>query len=186
MHGFILTRLEHFVTETFGAGAWEAIREKAGRPGRVYVNLLEYSDAEVQELVRAASDVAELSPGEVLEAYGKSLGPELLRIFRPLMDDDWTTLDVLENTEDTIHDVVRRRNRRAAPPFLKTRRSGPSEVTLVYDSPRKMCALARGIALGLADHFDEEVEVVEETCMHRGDGECTLRVRATNYQAPTQ
>ncbi|MFP3941998.1 MAG: heme NO-binding domain-containing protein [Thermoanaerobaculia bacterium] len=183
MHGFILTRLEHFVTETFGAGAWEQIREKAGKPGRVYVNLLEYSDEEVQALVAAASEVAGLSPAEVLEAYGKSLGPELVRIYRPLLSDGWRTLEVLENTEDTIHEVVRRRNRRAAPPFLSTRRSGPQEVTLVYNSPRKMCALARGIALGLAEHFEERVEVAEDSCMHRGDEECVMRVRAAGAGA---
>lgn len=178
MHGFILTRLEHFVIENFGAGAWERIREKAGHPGRVYVNLLEYSDEEVQALVAAASEVAGLSPAEVLEAYGKSLGPELVRVYRPLLSDGWKTLEVLENTEDTIHEVVRRRNRRAAPPFLAARRSGPKEVTLTYNSPRKMCALARGIALGLADHFGERVEVAEDSCMHRGDSECVMRVRA--------
>lgn len=177
MHGFILTRLETFVVGTFGSGAWDQIRDKAGHPGRVYVNLLEYSDEEVAALVSAASEVAGLSEGEVLEAYGKALAPDLLRIFRPHLEADWTTLEVLENTEDTIHEVVRRRNRRAAPPFLVTRRTAPDEVTLVYKSPRRMCALARGIALGVADHFGEEVELAEETCMHRGDRECTFRVR---------
>ena len=65
------------------------------------------------------------------------------------------TLDVIEHTEQTIHRVVRRRQPGALPPRLRTVRVGPKMVILTYDSPRRLCAVARGIARGVAARFAE-------------------------------
>jgi predicted hydrocarbon binding protein len=40
-----------------------------------------------------------------------------------------------------------------------------------------MCAIAKGIATGLAAHYGETVRITETSCMHKGDPECTISVR---------
>jgi predicted hydrocarbon binding protein len=50
-------------------------------------------------------------------------------------------------------------------------------VTLVYASPRKLCAVARGIVRGLAQHYREEVTVTEPLCMGQGQPQCQIQVR---------
>jgi len=47
---------------------------------------------------------------------------------------------------------------------------------VTYDSPRKMCALARGIIHGLGRHYAESITITEPTCMLRGDPACQLIV----------
>ena len=47
-------------------------------------------------------------------------------------------------------------------------------IRMNYDSPRKLCAVARGIARGIAAHFKEQLAVSDEHCMHRGDRECVM------------
>lgn len=180
MHGFVLNRLESFVVESYGAETWQEILREAGLAGKEYVRLVEYPDEDVEALVKAAAKVAGRSESAILRLFGSSIGRDLIRIYRPLLDPSWQALDVLEHTEETIHDVVRTRNQGAAPPFLTARRDGPEQVTILYDSPRRMCSLARGIVLGIAEHFEQRVEITEETCMHRGDDRCTLRVETAS------
>jgi hypothetical protein len=48
-----------------------------------------------------------------------------------------------------------------------------------------MCSLARGIAVGVAGHYGETIELDEETCMHRGDPSCRIRVRLQRPSEPT-
>jgi len=49
-------------------------------------------------------------------------------------------------------------------------------VVITYTSPRKMCAVAKGIIRGVAAHYQEQVTVDEPQCMLRGDAACVLHV----------
>ena len=89
----------------------------------------------------------------------------------------WRTLEFLESTEETIHRVVRIKDATARPPEIRCERVSPAEVVIHYASERRMCAVARGIARGVADHYGEPVEILEPSCMLRGDAECLIHVR---------
>jgi hypothetical protein len=130
-------------------------------------------------LVSSASSMTGLSVGAVLEDFGEFLAPALMKMFGHLLLPHWTTIDVIDNTEGTVHTVVRVKNPGAKPPELRTIRRGPGEVVLVYTSPRQMCALAIGIGKGLARHFKEDVIATETMCMHKGAPKCEIVFRKT-------
>ena len=69
---------------------------------------------------------------------------------------------------------MRRRQPGAVPPRLRTVRVGPKLVLLTYDSPRKLCAVARGIARGVAARFGEVLRTTDIECMHRGAPACII------------
>ena len=92
-----------------------------------------------------------------------------------VIDPEWRTLDVLENTERTIHDVVRINQKGATPPYLHATRVAPDQVTIVYTSPRRLCSVAKGITRGIARHYDESVSIEDPRCMLRGDDDCLHR-----------
>ena len=179
MHGFIFAEIREFVSSALGQPVWNSLVKKAGLGDRNYEKFLEYPDAEAVALVTTASEMTGQQPGAILESFGRYLGPHLLKVYRPLIDPSWKTLDFLENTEQTIHNIVRARNRQAKPPALRWERTSPVEAVLTYRSPRKMCPLAKGITFGVADAYGEAIEIEETTCMHRGDPTCTMRVRLT-------
>lgn len=183
MHGFILSEIKKYVEAKFDRKTWYELLERAGIADREYTNFLEYPDGEAVAIVGVASEVTGLSPAAILEDFGTFLGADLLRIYRPLIHPGWRTLDFLAHIEETIHRVVRERNRSARPPALACRREGADQVLIVYTSPRKMCAIARGIVHGVAGHYGEEIAIDEETCMHRGDPSCRIRVRLTSAAA---
>lgn len=177
MHGIIFTELRNYVTSALGQDAWPALIKEAGLEGKSYLPVKEYPDEEVGALVSAAARITKKPAGVVMEGFGIFLAPKLLAMYRSLVDPAWRTLDVIENTEQTIHRVVRIRNPGAHPPALRTTRTGPKEVVLLYNSHRRMCNVAIGIAKGVGVHFGENISITETRCMHRGAPECEIVIR---------
>jgi predicted hydrocarbon binding protein len=64
----------------------------------------------------------------------------------------------------------------ATPPDFTYEVIEPRRLVMGYTSARRMCALAEGLIRGTAAHFGETIEVVQTTCMHRGDASCTIEV----------
>jgi len=79
--------------------------------------------------------------------FGEFIAPDLMATYPRLIRPEWRTLDVLVNAEQTVHKVVRLRNPGARPPLLRCARTTPEEVVITYASPRRLCALARGLRL---------------------------------------
>jgi hypothetical protein len=177
MHGIILCELKKYVDDRLGAAAWGALLVKAGMPGRIFMPVQEYPDADALKLVSTASAITGRPAVALLEDFGEFIAPHLLTMYGSLIRKEWRSLDVIEHTEETIHRVVRHRNPGAKPPELRCRRVGPDEVVVVYSSARKMCAVAKGIARGMARHFQETVAISESTCMLAGAKECRISVR---------
>ena len=176
MHGIIHLELEKFVVRSFGHDAWNKLVDKAQLSGQLYTPAQTYPDQDIVKIVGAAVEMTGKPATELLEAFGEFLVPTYLSVYGALLDSSWRTLDVIEHTEETIHRVVRMRQPGAAPPRLRVERKSPAEVVVVYDSPRRLCAVARGITRGIAKHFGESVGIVDRACMHRGDPQCLIAV----------
>ena len=177
MTGAIFVELKKYVEARLGSDAWNHLLSAARLSGKEFSILEHYPDEHAVALVAAAVEATGKSAAEILEDFGTFLAPDLLEMFWGAIQPEWRTLDVIEHTEQAIHSVVRLENPGARPPELRVSRTSPSEVVIDYRSPRRMCALARGIARGLAAHFRESVEVSESECMHGGDERCLIAVR---------
>jgi predicted hydrocarbon binding protein len=169
--------MKHFVTQNMGEGKWEELLEKAGLKGKLYMAHSEAPDEEVVAIVETASALTGQPVSDILTAFGEFLVPYLTETFNFLIKPGWTALDLIENTEESIHKVIRVKDPTAKPPALKCERTGDDEVKIIYTSPRKMCAVAKGISRGLGTHFNEALSIVENRCMHEGASECEIVVK---------
>lgn len=177
MHGIILTELQKFVTQRHGMEAWTEIVRRAGLRNPIYLISTTYPDSDVVAIVNSASTMTGIPTADLLEAFGEALVPGLVQVYGRLVKRGWRTLDLIENTEATMHTVVRRQNPGAAPPRLQCRRVSPNEVVVTYTSQRKLCAVAKGIVKGIASHFKERIVIRESECMLKGAPACTISVR---------
>lgn len=177
MHGKIFVELKKFVDTKFGGDTWSKLLADAGIGNKMYMPITEYPDQEAAAIVGAASRATGKSATEIMESFGEFIAPALLDMYRTLIQPEWRTLDVIEHTEDHIHQVVRVKNPGAKPPKLKATRLSPDEVKLVYTSQRKMCAVARGIGKGVAAHYNESITITEPACMLRGSSQCEISFR---------
>jgi predicted hydrocarbon binding protein len=176
MHGILFKSLKDFVVERHGREAWEAVQDTADLAGKVYLPIDTYDDDELRRLVDALSDRTGRPVQEVLEAFGRYATARLLETYGSVAGDEGSALDLIANTETRVHAVLRTRDPSFDPPELTCRRDG-DEVTVEYRSDRNLCSVAKGIARGVGDHYDEPVVVTEDACMRDGDEHCELVVR---------
>lgn len=177
MHGMMLAELKKYVDDRLGGDTWKTLLKEAGIGVKIYLPTQTYDDAEVVSIITTASRLSNTPLGEILEDFGQFIVPDLVGVYGAYIRPEWKTLDLIQNTEETIHRVVRTRSPGAAPPELKVARVSPDEVSIEYTSKRKLCAIARGIVKGVAAHYREQVTVAEPQCQLRGDNLCTIKVK---------
>ena len=177
MHGSIFVELREYIGATYGAGHWEGVLDASGIGYKEYAANQVYSDLEAVRIVAAAADRTGKPLHELLEDFGEFLATSLIERFVALIDPAWKTLDLLEHVEETIHTVIRGSSAKADPPRLRCRRISRTEVVVEYDSPRKMCSLAKGLIQGLARFYGDSIVLEETACMLKGDAACELVVR---------
>ncbi|MGH9576943.1 MAG: heme NO-binding domain-containing protein [Terriglobales bacterium] len=176
MHGIIHAELRRFVETTHGVDAWGAVLAEAGLDRKIYLSTSTYPDAEAVAIVTAANKLTGIPASKLLEDFGEFIAPTLLSMFKPLIKPTWKTLEMLLNTEETIHKVVRMRNPGAEPPRLHFEPAGPGQLLFRYNSPRKMASVAKGIIRGVARHYGETVDIAERPEV-RGVTEMLITVR---------
>ncbi len=177
MHGIVFTEFQHFIEKGSREGRWHDVLHGAKLDRRVYASIRHYPDEDFFAIVGSASRALNKPVDEIVEDFGVFIAPDLLGMYAVLIKPHWRTLDVIENTEAVIHSVVRVKQAGADPPQLKGRRVSPDEIELVYDSPRKLCRLAKGIVRGISAHFGENIQIVEHGCMLVGAPVCKLQIR---------
>jgi len=178
VHGIIFAELKRYVEARMGVGAWAMLLDEAGLHGQIYLSIRSYDDGDALRLINAAARITEHQVAEILEDFGEFITPSLLNMFGGMMKPEWRTLDFLERVEENIHRVVRMRNPGASPPQISYQRRSKEELVIHYSSQRKLCALARGLIHGVAQHYGEEIRLFEQSCMLRGAPNCTLVVRS--------
>jgi hypothetical protein len=161
MHGLIHKSFATYVSRVHGTETMQDILKEAGFAGKIYLATTAYPDEETIALVQAASKVTGAPLEKILESFGEFIAKDLLEMYKTLVKKEWKTLELLLNTEETIHRVVRLKNPGAQPPKLKFVQTGPNKLTLFYDSPRKLSALAKGIIKGVAKYYGESVSMSE-------------------------
>ena len=165
-----------FAQSRLGGQGWREVVRSAGVPSRIYYRVADYPDQEAFALLSALSAATGEPLAVTLEELGEFIVPDLLKMSSYWVKPDWKTLDLIANTEKTIHEMLRNEGSQTNPPRLQCQRAGPEEVVVIYDSPRKMCALAKGIILGVSKHYGESVIITEPTCMLKGGAACRLIV----------
>jgi hypothetical protein len=183
MHGLVFAEFEKFVSKSHGPDAWRRVLAHAGTAPQMYVAIGTYPDSELIKLVEAACAVTKKPSAQLLEAFGESITPTLLSMYRAVIVPTWRTLDLVEQTEHVIHTVVRSRG--GTPPVLSAKRVDATHLVVNYGSQRKLCALARGIVRGIARHYHESVSISEPSCMLAGAKSCRLEITLNaSAQAP--
>jgi predicted hydrocarbon binding protein len=173
----IFSELRQFVETRIGEDVWPRLVAEAHLPDRLYLVAQQFPDSEFQALVAAAAKMMNISASALLEELGEFVARDLLKMYAHSVRPEWRTLDLIEHTEQAIHQVVREGGSGAHPPEIATTRTSEHELVVAYGSPRKLCAFAKGIVRGIAIHYGERPHITETTCMLEGAQQCTLEIR---------
>lgn len=155
MHGTILTLLKRYVQTQYDHSTWVRLVELSGLELLEFSHKEVYPDTHVYALVGHAAEMTGIPAGELHEKFGEYLVPDLMYMYQKLVDPEWRTLEMIENTENVMHARVRQEHAKNAPPVLAVTRLNKNELLIDYVSTRRMGGLAVGIVRGLAVYFDE-------------------------------
>lgn len=175
MKGVVFNLLQTAVTDAHGADAWDDLLDVAG-VGGAYTSLGSYDDAELEALVAAAAAKLSLSRDEVLRWFGREAIPILARLYPHLFAHP-SAKPFVSGVNDVIHAEVRKLYPGALCPHFRIRDTADGGLSLLYQSPRRMCALAQGFVEGAAAWFCETVEVDHLSCVGDGDACCEFDIR---------
>lgn len=155
MHGSILMLLKRYVQTQYDHSTWVRLMELSGLEGVDFDHHNVYPDEHIYALVGQAAEMTGIPAGELHEKFGEYLVPDLMYMYQRLLRPEWRTLEMLENTEHTMHHQVRREHSENSPPVLAVKRLGDNELLIDYVSSRRMGGLAVGIVRGVAAYYDE-------------------------------
>lgn len=179
MIGTIFQYLESFGIEALGEDVWEDLVERVDltQPDAAYSRLGIYPDSDLMALVGAAVEESGMEGHELVEAFGMFLVKRFSEDYDRFFVAAGDLFTFLDSVDRHIHVQVRKLHPEAATPSVKLTRKSADEATLVYQSSRKLCALARGMMLGAAEHYGSELTLQELQCMHDGADACQFRLR---------
>ena len=173
MHGLIFVSFRDYLATRFDVGA--AADVFAGEP--LYAMSEPYDDDRFAELLARASARTGEPAGDILYDFGRFTGETVFpRLYPAFYEIAGGTSGFLLTVEDRIHELVRATIPSARPPQLSAQ-AIHGGVRLTYSSPRRLCRLLAGLAVGTALHYRERADVVETTCLARGDDACRFDVR---------
>lgn len=168
--------MKDYVVKERGQEAWDDICREAGLDHQIYLTVDTYDDGELLRLASAAANLTGEPIPDLLESYGRFTASRLLETYQNVIEEEWGALELLANAEEHVHATLRTYNSNIDPPELVCRRDDDSQITVFYHSDRRLCFVARGLIHGIADHYDERLDISEEICMHDGANYCKFVV----------
>lgn len=176
MHGKIFQSLKNYIVSQKDAQVWETICSEAGLSEEPFLPIKTYPDEKMYAISVAAAKHFHQPLEDFLEQFGVRLMEDLIDYCHKWIDPSWKCLDFLMNTECVLHSTVKKLcaipGEAADPPHLEISRLADNQLTIVYTSPRKLCALAKGLLHGAAIHYHEDLVISETRCMHQGHPDC--------------
>ncbi len=174
MHGLIFASFRDYLLTEHGAEV--ANHVTAGEPQ--YTLSEAYPDEQFLVLLERTGARTAMSRDDLLFDFGVfTAATTFARLYSILFRHSPTARDFLLTVETPIHEVVRETMPEARPPELAVTDLGDQGLEIVYTSPRRLCAMLRGLVEGTGRVFEEVVEVEEPECMHRGAAACRVEVR---------
>jgi hypothetical protein len=174
VHGLIFASFRDYLVSEHGVDVAKDVT--AGEPQ--YTLSQAYPDEQFLALLERACARTGLSADELLFEFGEfTASVTFARLYSVLFRASPTARDFLMTVETPIHEVVRETIPQAAPPKLAVTDLGAEGLEIVYTSPRRICALLRGLVEGTGRVYDEVVEVLELECMHHGAPACRFHIR---------
>lgn len=174
VHGLIFASFRDYLLTEHGA---EVARDvTVGEPQ--YTLSEAYPDEQFLALLEGACARTSLSRDELLFEFGAfTAATTFARLYSVLFRLSPTARDFLLTVETPIHEVIRETLPDARPPELAVTDLGDRGLGIVYTSPRRICAMLRGLVEGTGRVYGEALQVEELECMHHGAPACRFEVR---------
>ena len=176
MKGVVFNLLNELVEEQFGILAWEKMLTAIKSDG-IFSMAQTYPDELLFDLVGAAHELTDVPIRDLVHSLGQFMAPVFARDYPVFFENQPSFKAFLLTVDRVIHVEVRKLYSEAHLPEFDYTSEHDNELTMLYRSPRQLCALAEGLIMGCAKIFDETYELTHDVCMHSGSDHCELKLK---------
>ncbi len=160
MKGIVFTEFLEMVEDKFGFEISDDILTNSDlESGGSYTAIGTYENSEMMTLVTALHKKTEIPVSDLLKVYGEHLFSRFRAMYGHFFDNAKDSFSFLESIDQYIHKEVLKLYPDAELPSFTTERTNPNELTMLYQSKRKMSDFAYGLILGCLSYFNEEADV---------------------------
>lgn len=157
MKGVVFTEFIEFIEDQYGFDTVDTMIEKSGLEA-VYTQAGNYPFEEMVALLVALSGEVNLSVNELLEAYGEHLFSILIKLY-PHVIQFKSSFDIISHVDNIIHPEVQKLYPDAELPTFNVKAQDEKRLVLEYKSKKSLQHLAKGLILGAAKHYGENITV---------------------------
>ncbi len=180
MHGLIFVTWEKYLHDRFGDELLDRYRTALGETAASSPLASRiYDDAALLSGVGTANKLTSMPVDSLLWEYGRYfiLNGLTSHLCAYLLTQVHSGYDLLLAMRDA-HAQMRRVPGGITPPLFayEAISVSPRKIALVYDSPRKLCAVLWGAIEGSAERYGERVQIIEHSCMKRGAPVCRFEL----------
>jgi hypothetical protein len=162
MKGIVFTEFLELVETAFSPDMVDRIIADSLLPsGGAYTAVGTYDGAEMGQLVGALSKATATPAGELLEIFGRHLFGRFVTLYPAFFAGCRSSFDFLPTVGEHIHFEVRKLYPDAELPTITATQIDADTMDVVYQSPRCMAKLARGLIEGCIAHFREAMSISE-------------------------
>lgn len=177
MKGSVFQGLSEFIESKFGLDVWQEIIDNNELESEgEYLASDNYSDSELITVITALSKITNLTPEEIQRQFGEVFFDTLMGLVISRVKEIDDLFDFLRAVDTVIHVEVQKSDPMAYLPSLFYDQPNKEILVIRYLSSRKMCYFAEGLILGAAKHFNQEVSIIQNQCMHKGADCCLIQV----------
>lgn len=189
MIGLINRLLFDFVESKWGTEMCDQIRAETGVNHPEFRMDVYYPDSEWQAIYSKAIELSKMSQDELEWEFGIFSGEALTNQFAGFMAGVTTAREMITRqprVHNTLamafHDAEARAKINEKFHLVES----DDSTIMHYSSPNKLCVFYKSLAQWVADHFNENIEITETTCMKHGNHECEIHVRYLGKKAAAQ
>lgn len=175
MKGIVFTEFLELVEDKFGIKTVQDIIDSCDlETNGVYTAVGTYDHKEMFQMVGKLSEIENIPVHELLQSYGRFFFTVLSRSYPHFMEknDLFTFLDSIDGY---IHPEVLKLYPDAELPRFTAEKNSADQMTLIYESSRKMADFAIGLIYGAADFYNHSVNVEVVSTENEGK-KVTLKV----------
>ena len=176
MKGIVFTNLNDLVEEAFGLEVWDKVLTNA-KPasGGIYTSADNYDDAELFNIVGEISKITGTKIEDLVFLFGEYLLSQFAKSY-PAFFNNCSAKEFLKKVDEVVHVEVRKLYKDVGLPKFTYEDNAEDELVMLYESPRKLCHLAKGLISGTAKHYGIEIHNNETKCLHSGDELCRFEL----------
>jgi hypothetical protein len=169
MLGMVFTEFIEMVESRFSPELADSVIAAAALPhGGAYTAVGYYPHAEMLALLAALSERSGIAVADLVCAFGEHLLGRFVAAYPQMFSARANLFDFLASIDGEIHREVRKLYPAAQLPRFTVLARSARQLTLAYESPRGMEALALGLMRGAARHYREAVQISQAPAEFEG------------------